>query len=39
MSYDGEVVTGWGVMACTSEEAHDVTQHLVETGKPYANAS
>src|SRR6185437_16136830 len=34
MSYDGEVVTGWGVMARTSDEAHEVAQNLVDSGKP-----
>lgn len=33
MSYDGEVITGWGVMARTSEEARDVAQHLVDSGR------
>jgi transcriptional regulator with XRE-family HTH domain len=39
MSYDGEVISGWGVMARTNEEAHEVAQHLVDSGKPYVNAS
>jgi transcriptional regulator with XRE-family HTH domain len=39
MSYDGEVITGWGVMARTSDEAHAVAQHLVNSGKPYGDAS
>jgi transcriptional regulator with XRE-family HTH domain len=39
MSYDGEVISGWGVMARTSDEAHEVTQHLIDSGKPYVNAS
>lgn len=30
MSYDGEVITGWGVMARTSDEARDVAQHLID---------
>ena len=38
MSYDGEVISGWGVMARSSDEAHDVTQHLIDSGKPYASA-
>lgn len=38
MSYDGEVVSGWGVMARSSDEAHDVTQHLIDSGKPHASA-
>ncbi len=39
MSYDGEVVTGWGAMARTSDEAHEVAQNLVDSGKPYGDAS
>jgi transcriptional regulator with XRE-family HTH domain len=39
MSYDGEVISGWGVMARTGDEAHDVAQNLVDTGKPYGDAS
>jgi hypothetical protein len=39
MSYDGEGITGWGVIARTSEEARDVTQHLIENGNPYGHAS
>jgi transcriptional regulator with XRE-family HTH domain len=39
MSYDGEVVTGWGVMARSNDEAHDVAQHLIDSGKPYTDAS
>jgi hypothetical protein len=39
MSYDGEVISGWGVMARTSDEARAVAQHLVDTGKPYGDAS
>src|SRR6516165_3538782 len=38
LSYDGEVITGWGVMARTSDEAHDVTQHLIDSGKPTPDA-
>jgi hypothetical protein len=38
MSYDGEVISGWGVMARSSEEADEVAQHLVDSGKPYASA-
>jgi transcriptional regulator with XRE-family HTH domain len=38
MSYDGEVITGWGVMARTGEEARDVAQNLIDFGKPYADA-
>jgi transcriptional regulator with XRE-family HTH domain len=39
MSYDGEVLSGWGVMARTSDEAREVAQHLIDSGNPYANAS
>lgn len=39
MSYDGEVISGWGVIARTADEARAVTQHLVDTGKPYGDAS
>ncbi|MGH3757273.1 hypothetical protein [Actinophytocola sp.] len=34
MSYDGVVVTGWGVIARTEELANKVAQDLVDTGKP-----
>ena len=34
MSYDGLVVTGWGVIARTEDLAHKVVQQLVDTGKP-----
>jgi hypothetical protein len=34
MSYDGLVVTGWGVIARTEQLAHKVVQDLVDTGKP-----
>jgi hypothetical protein len=34
MSYDGVVVTGWGVIARTDELAHKVVQDLVDAGKP-----
>ena len=33
MSYDGLVVTGWGVIARTEELAHKVVHGLVDTGK------
>ena len=31
MSYDGEVITGWGAMARSEEEAHKVVQDLVNS--------
>jgi transcriptional regulator with XRE-family HTH domain len=31
MSYDGEVITGWGGMARSEEEAHKVVQDLVNS--------
>jgi hypothetical protein len=31
MSYDGPVITGWGAMARTEEEAHKVVQDLIDT--------
>jgi hypothetical protein len=34
MSYDGVVVTGWGAIARTEDQAHKVVQDLVATGKP-----
>lgn len=34
MSYDGLVVTGWGVIARTKELADKVSHELVDTGKP-----
>lgn len=34
MSYDGLVVTGWGVIARTKELADKVAQDLVDSGKP-----
>jgi transcriptional regulator with XRE-family HTH domain len=39
MSYDGAVVTGWGVMARTGEEAKEVAQNLTDSGNPVGNAS
>jgi transcriptional regulator with XRE-family HTH domain len=30
MSYDGEVITGWGGMARSEEEAHKVVQDLID---------
>ena len=34
MSYDGEVITGWGAIARTNDEAHRVVKDLVSTEKP-----
>ena len=34
MSYDGEVVTGWGAIARTDDEAHRVVKDLISTEKP-----
>jgi DNA-binding XRE family transcriptional regulator len=34
MSYDGEVITGWGGMARTEEEAHKVVQDLIDSKEP-----
>ncbi|QGN31694.1 hypothetical protein [Microlunatus sp. Gsoil 973] len=34
MSYDGEVVTGWGVLARSEAEADAVAHNLVDLGKP-----
>jgi transcriptional regulator with XRE-family HTH domain len=31
MSYDGPVITGWGSMARTEEEAHKVVQDLIDS--------
>jgi transcriptional regulator with XRE-family HTH domain len=31
MSYDGPVITGWGAMARTEEEAHKVVQDLIDS--------
>ena len=33
MSYDGEVITGWGSMARTEDEAHKVVQDLIDSEK------
>ncbi|MBO0838767.1 MAG: hypothetical protein J2P28_25070 [Actinobacteria bacterium] len=33
------VISGWGVIARTSEEAHDVAQNLVDTTGPHGDAS
>jgi hypothetical protein len=32
MSYDGPVVSGWGSMARTQQQAHQVVQELVDKG-------
>lgn len=32
LSYDGMVVTGWGGMARTEEQAYDVVQRLIDAG-------
>jgi transcriptional regulator with XRE-family HTH domain len=34
MSYDGEVVTGWGALARTQEHAHKVVQDLIDREHP-----
>jgi hypothetical protein len=34
MSYDGTVITGWGAMARTKDEAHQVVQDLIDSKKP-----
>jgi len=34
MSYDGEVVTGWGAIARTDDEAHCVVKDLTSSEKP-----
>jgi transcriptional regulator with XRE-family HTH domain len=34
MSYDGEVITGWGAMARTHDEAHCCVQDLIDTKEP-----
>jgi transcriptional regulator with XRE-family HTH domain len=34
MSYDGEVITGWGGMARSEEEAHKVVQDLISSEEP-----
>jgi transcriptional regulator with XRE-family HTH domain len=33
MSYDGQVISGWGSLARTEDKAHDVVQHLIEQKK------
>jgi hypothetical protein len=34
MSYDGEVVTGWGAIARTEEDAAKIVQGLIDSKKP-----
>lgn len=34
MSYDGILVTGWGALARTAEEAHQIVQDLIDTKRP-----
>jgi transcriptional regulator with XRE-family HTH domain len=34
MSYDGEVITGWGAIARSEEEAGKVVQDLIDTKEP-----
>jgi transcriptional regulator with XRE-family HTH domain len=34
MSYDGLVITGWGAIARTDDEAPKIVQNLIDTGKP-----
>lgn len=34
MSYDGDVISGWGVLARTEDQANLVTHTLTETGQP-----
>ena len=34
MSYDGAVITGWGAIARTEDEAGKVVQDLIDSGKP-----
>jgi hypothetical protein len=31
MSYDGAVITGWGALARTPEDAHKVVQDLIDS--------
>jgi len=31
MSYDGEVMSGWGAMARSQDRAHDIIQGLIDT--------
>jgi len=33
MSYDGAVITGWGAMARTEDDAHKVVQDLIDSGE------
>jgi hypothetical protein len=36
MSYDGQVITGWGSLARTQEQCHHIVQSLIdgESAKP-----
>ena len=34
MSYDGEMITGWGAIARTEEDAAKVVQDLIDTKEP-----
>ena len=34
MSYDGAVITGWGTLSRTAEEAEKVVQDLIDSGEP-----
>jgi hypothetical protein len=34
MSYDGAMITGWGAIARTAEEAEKAVQDLIDSGKP-----
>ena len=34
MSYDGEVITGWGAIARTEEDAAKVVQDLIDSKEP-----
>jgi hypothetical protein len=34
MSYDGPVVSGWGAMARSQEQAHQVVTDLIKSERP-----
>jgi transcriptional regulator with XRE-family HTH domain len=34
MSYDGAVITGWGAIAGTEDDAHQIVQDLIDSKKP-----
>jgi hypothetical protein len=34
MSYDGPVITGWGAIARTQEQAHQVVLDLINAERP-----